>query len=228
MKIQSKFFRNYFKILFAGVTLKYIFFAIIAIILSLYTGFLLDRYGVFNYVGNLKIKLVCQFVSKEECDKLTNKPDKSGLNDYLVEKYFGIPSPDLIATTKSQGIDLTGYNISTIDVNDDRKDEIIIEDQSASWWRTTFVLTLEKELIQSGEGYNPKLTPFCKTCKFSYWNGHVEFKDLDGNGSKEAIVTGGIEKGGESTGEIEYREEIYYFENGDFIKKNSKIVEPEK
>ena len=114
-----------------------------------------------------------------------------------------------------------GYNISTIDINNDGRDELILEDISASWWRNTFILTLDQEPVPAWDSYKPKLVLFCKTCRFNYNNGYVEFNDLDGNGSIEAIVQGGIENADDR------REEIYYFEDGIYVKKSSKIIEPQ-
>lgn len=212
----TKLFSKNFKEMF-NITKDDVVSMVGALVVLLIFGFFATKYE--DNIKAFKNNTLCSIGLKDMCRQpLWEIDEESGFK----------PDENVTQIAKRQGIGLTDYNISTTDINNDGVGEMIIEDQSASWWRTTFVLTLEKELDQSGESYNFKLTPFCKTCKFSYWNGHVEFKDLDGNGSKEAIVTGGIEKGGESTGKIEYREEIYYFKNGDYAKKGSRIVEPQK
>lgn len=108
---------------------------------------------------------------------------------------------------RGEELSLKSNSIEVIDINGDKKEEIINFSKSASWWNDVYILTPKDD---------GTFGLFCEHCHFNYngSSGTIEFVDLNNDGKIEVKISG-IE-GGE---DVSKDTGVYYFIDGDYVKK---------
>jgi len=104
---------------------------------------------------------------------------------------------------KGENLSLKSYILSTIDINNDGKDEIINRVKTASWTDNVYILTPKED---------GTFDLFCEHCHFFYHAGNkgIQFMDLNNDGIFDVKLWL----------ELDSKEpELFYFINGDYIKK---------